>query len=463
MQVTQFLTTAGRCLAVGLLVAALVAPRFAAAGPPPPLTELEPGETSPQAAWLDRVYRDLLGRPLDRRGLESFLVGESGGRRGRGRIARQVLSSAEYFVFVAGGIYQGFLRRSPNTDQLSALATLLRQRGQDVAIAAVLGSAEYFQGPGGGTNDAFVAALYADLLARPPDSAEAERALRGLTRGGSREQVALALLRTREVDEKLIRSYYQVLLAAPPPPVELQFLSAALQRGVRDEEVLEFIVASPQYFHRAADPLANVWLDRIYTQLLNRTPTGDESARWTEAFEASGSTERVARRILDSSEYRAALVQDLFQQFLKRPAQSNELEFYTRFLAGQGTRGHVAAQLIGSNEYFGGAAGGTNEGFIAALFADVLNRPPDAGEQSRFLRAMQLRVPRVRVATLVLQQKEADEVLVRQWYARLLNRPPAPLELEVFVGQLQGRGAREENVLARLLASEEFFATIDDD
>ena len=102
-----------------------------------------------------------------------------------------------------------------------------------------------------------------------------------------------------------------------------------------------------------------------------------------------------------------------------------------------------------------GGGGGTNGGFLRALYAVALERQPDPVGEQIFGQALTAGVPPMTVATILMQSTEARQVTVQSWYRRFLCRPADPGGLQAFVSALQA-GMREEVAMSVLIGSEEY-------
>jgi len=87
--------------------------------------------------------------------------------------------------------------------------------------------------------------------------------------------------------------------------------------------------------------------------------------------------EQLVQRIVHSAEYRSDRLQELYQQLLHHDADPTGLNFFMAFLDRGGTTEEVAAAIAGSPEYFQVRGGGTNTGFLNALYQDALGRALD--------------------------------------------------------------------------------------
>jgi hypothetical protein len=92
------------------------------------------------------------------------------------------------------------------------------------------------------------------------------------------------------------------------------------------------------------------------------------------------------------------MVQRLYESYLGRPADPVGLSAFTAELGSGGTDEAVAAALVGSPEFFQDS-GGSNSGFLSALYEDVLNRPIAATGQSAWGTALKQGVTRAQVAS----------------------------------------------------------------
>src|SRR5262249_19667850 len=132
---------------------------------------------------------------------------------------------------------------------------------------------------------------------------------------------------------------------------------------------------------------------------------------------------------------------------------------FVQFLQGGGTVEQVAAGIAGSPEYFRVRGGGSNDGFLNALYQDLLNRTPDAGGRPRFDQVLLHGGPPAVVAGVVLGSPEFEQDLVEGFYQQFLHRPADSGGLAGLAGALS-HGATDEEVTAAVVGSEEYFAQV---
>src|SRR6266851_4685720 len=126
------------------------------------------------------------------------------------------------------------------------------------------------------------------------------------------------------------------------------------------------------------------FIDRAYQDLLQRSPSPTEIAN---GLSALGSETRALFALsleTTGNEYYQLLVGYYFQEQLGRTENNSYFSFFTMELATKVTDESVQAQIAASPEFFTDS-GGTDAGFVTALFKDFLNRPPTSSEQALFV------------------------------------------------------------------------------
>jgi hypothetical protein len=119
----------------------------------------------------------------------------------------------------------------------------------------------------------------------------------------------------------------------------------------------------------------------------------------------------------------------------------------------------VKALILGSAEYFQTRAGGTEVGFLRALYQDVLGRTIDRVGEASFSLLLGFGRTRATIATLVLNSEEARQILVEDYYQQYLQRTADQAGRDGWVSRLLS-GARDEHVLAGIIGSEEYFGRV---
>jgi hypothetical protein len=211
----------------------------------------------------------------------------------------------------------------------------------------------------------------------------------------------------------------------------------------------------------AAAPVAPMgWLDRVYRDLLHRAVDPVGQAGWTGLLNQGISPQLIIDMIEQSVEYRTDVIQSLYQQLLNRSADAGGLSNYLNDLASGMTILQIEAGFLGSAEFFQDA-GGTNQGFLNALYEAVLHRAPEPGVQTLALSALASGMSRQALAGIVLSSDEFFTDLTNSLFEQFLLRAPEPGAVSLSVQALHN-GFSEEGLIAVLLGSQEYFMSTTD-
>jgi hypothetical protein len=206
----------------------------------------------------------------------------------------------------------------------------------------------------------------------------------------------------------------------------------------------------------AADASANqAFVESLYEAVLNRLPDPGSSF-FVKFLDQGGPAGTVVQILENSTEYRTNQVNNLYSHYLHRKADPGALQAFVSFLQAGGTIEQVADVLVASPEYLQ-LHGGTNEGFLDAVYIDVLNRLPDAGGLAWFMQTLGNGQSQAAVADVVFNSAEFRANLVETDFTSLLGRTADPAGLNFFVKVMQ-HGATDEQIVDTLLGSQEAFA-----
>jgi hypothetical protein len=229
-----------------------------------------------------------------------------------------------------------------------------------IAFANGAASYQWYKGNAGDTstpvagagpsNDRFINQLYIDLLGRTADAAALSTFNTLLAGGGTRNDVAAAVLVSAEYRQKLLTDFYSTFLHRPISGAEVSFWMPAFGAGMTDEQIEAQILASPEYFALAGSTNSS-WINRIFNDVLGRSPSAPETATYLTLL-GSSSRLNVALSILNSGEAISRRVQPAFPRFLHRTATPVEQTTFVAALLGGVTDEQFFAQLLASDEYF---------------------------------------------------------------------------------------------------------------
>jgi hypothetical protein len=116
---------------------------------------------------------------------------------------------------------------------------------------------------------------------------------------------------------------------------------------------------------------------------------------------------------------------------------------------------NVQAAIIGSAE-FTNRSGRSDDGFVAALYQDFLNRPVDAVGLAIFTGQLATGTNRSAVTEELLTSTEYRSDLIGSYYQAYLGRPADVGAISTLLGQF-AQGASTDAVQAALLGSAEFY------
>jgi acylphosphatase len=195
---------------------------------------------------------------------------------------------------------------------------------------------------------------------------------------------------------------------------------------------------------------------QAYRDLLKREADSGGLHGFVDALDRGKTTRaQVAATILHSPEYLGKQVQILYNSLLHRSPDPAGFNATMAFLQHGGSLAQVRASIASSLEYFKGQGGGSNLGYLKALYRDVLHRNIDTTGQTSFSQALANGTSRDKIVDVIFQSSEARQGTVQGFYNDFLHRQADGAGAKCFVNALQ-HGATEEQVLATVIASPEY-------
>src|SRR5262249_2987667 len=157
------------------------------------------------------------------------------------------------------------------------------------------------------------------------------------------------------------------------------------------------------------------FVQQVYLDVLKRPVDSGGLTAWTNFLNSGGSRTQMVFDVEQSQEYRTLVINNLYNKYLHRGADSGGLNAFLAFMAGGGTDEQVGEILVGSSEFYQ-KAGGTNDGFLNALYLDALNRGVDPQGRSTFDQFLASGGTTQQVATIILTSNEYRTDLIQSWY-----------------------------------------------
>jgi hypothetical protein len=156
--------------------------------------------------------------------------------------------------------------------------------------------------------------------------------------------------------------------------------------------------------------------------------------------------------------YEDVIITPAYQKYLGRAPDAGGLAFWTKQMEAGLTDEALEAGFIGSDEFFTTQGGGTNSGWVDALYQKLLGRPADAAGKAFWLAQLAAGETRAQVAFGFTSSVEREQQRVTADYQTFLGRAPDAAGLDFWVTQFAEGHLTNEDVIAGFLASDEYFA-----
>jgi hypothetical protein len=197
-----------------------------------------------------------------------------------------------------------------------------------------------------------------------------------------------------------------------------------------------------------------VFVGNAYELLLGRAPDVGGGSYWVNGLNGGTMTPvSVVLGIEGSTEYIADQVDALYLHYLDRAADPQGQQYWVSFVQAGGTFEQVAEGMVTTQVYYA-MHGGTDQGYITGLYADVLNRGASASELAGWEMALDSGASRASVAETFFTSQEYRTNLVQSDYRTFLLRAADPGGLAHWVNALN-TGSTDQEVLAQLFGSPE--------
>ncbi len=205
--------------------------------------------TSANARFIVETYQRFLGRAPDSAGLDHHLAGlAAGGDRTRLRYLTGLLLSEEGRRRQVASIYDELLGRQPDGAGLAYWADHLGSRGLHDLRILIVASDEY-HARSGGTDDAWLEAVYAGALGRAADAAGKQYWLAELSRGAPRILVAAGIHLSGEALGHRAATLFAEALGRTPSGAE-RAAGAALISARGERALLAVVWSSDELYER---------------------------------------------------------------------------------------------------------------------------------------------------------------------------------------------------------------------
>jgi hypothetical protein len=195
---------------------------------------------------------------------------------------------------------------------------------------------------------------------------------------------AAFLSHSAEYYQNVVTAAYQRYLGRAPGPAETTGWVTAMQHGLSDEQLEAGFIGAAEYIASHGGQGAG-WVSGMYHDLLGRTPTQAEVDGWVSVLNNGVAPQQVAYGFAASVEREGQRINADYVAYLGRSATQAETSAWVNAFE-QGTSNEdVVAGFVGSAEYFNSRGQGSNAGWIAAAYHDILGRAPSTNEVNLWL------------------------------------------------------------------------------
>ena len=200
------------------------------------------------------------------------------------------------------------------------------------------------------------------------------------------------------------------------------------------------------------------YVTNLYHDILGRGALAADITGAAQAIDNGSSRTQVANSFLTSQEYRTKLVAADYQQMLHRAVDASGSATFVTLLNNGAQNEDVLADLAASDEYFATRGGGTNSGFVNALYQDLVQRAADPSGLANWTQLLDSgAASRADVARGMIRSQEYRTKLVDGYYSHYLARAADSSGESNYVSVLT-QGGTDESVIAGLVSSDEYYA-----
>lgn len=199
--------------------------------------------------------------------------------------------------------------------------------------------------------------------------------------------------------------------------------------------------------------VGHTWIDTLYGDVLGRDPSLSEINYWSGQIARGVSYLQIAQSFMVSDERRGGIVDSLYRQYIGRAADQAGLRYWIGMWSATGGPEHVQAGIIGSNEYYR-QAGGTDGGWVSALYRNILGRDVDQDGLDYWTQYIQTHSKQ----SVVLGFVTSDEYrlgMIKGWYQQYLGRELDDAGAQFWLKQMKN-GLKQEAIQNGILASAEY-------
>jgi len=209
------------------------------------------GTVGPQEAFVRALHEDFLGRPAGDVEVAGRLAELAAGRT-RADLVRGFAGSDQWIQALVDDYYRSTLGRPADDAGRAHWIRVLRSGVSPATVAADFYASREYHARVGGTDEAWIADLYRELLQRDADQGGASYWVGQLAAGVPRRDAALAFYQSLESRLTRVTGLYQALLGRDPDRAGRSHWAGVLADG-QDLRLAVNLASSDEYYARAAE------------------------------------------------------------------------------------------------------------------------------------------------------------------------------------------------------------------
>ncbi|MGH7194017.1 MAG: DUF4214 domain-containing protein, partial [Candidatus Saccharimonadales bacterium] len=197
-------------------------------------------------------------------------------------------------------------------------------------------------------------------------------------------------------------------------------------------------------------------VEKLYKQVLGRVPDTNGLQFWTTQIEQGKPYSIIAQGIFESDERLNPIITNYYQQFLFRAHDAEGLAYWRdNVWKVYGGPERVIASMMSSPEFYA-SAGGTDSGWVQALYERLLNRQFDTQGLTYWINQLeQQHETEFQVVMGFLTSDENYKLLTNQFFNEYLQRQPSPTELTDYVADFRA-GASQRDIQIKIIDTDEY-------
>jgi lysophospholipase L1-like esterase len=204
--------------------------------------------TAANAAFVNGVYRDTLGRSADAMALNVVTQQLNDGQP-QYSVPLATVSSDEFRANLVAAAYQEYLGRKVDPAALDFWVGQMRSGMRDEQLVAILVASDEFYTHAGGNDGAWTQAAYQSLLGRPAEAGAVAWVTGQLASGASRGLLAVQLAGSLEHETQVVRDDYSHFLRTTPDAGGQSYWATRLaEQQLTNEQVITTFAGTDDYY-----------------------------------------------------------------------------------------------------------------------------------------------------------------------------------------------------------------------